>query len=54
MRAVMNCALRQADDEKIYSITVPVNTYHVEFNMQNLTDDDIRIDSAVIERSGGV
>ena len=44
----------QADDEKIYSITVPVNTYHVEFNMQNLTDDDIRIDSAVIERSGGV
>ena len=39
---------------RFYSITVPDNTYHVEFNMQNFTADDIRIDSAVIERSGDV
>lgn len=49
----INC-VSQAGDEKIYSIAVPENTYHVEFNMQNYTVDDIRIDSAVIERSSDV
>ena len=49
--------ISQDESELLINVTVNENTYHVEFNMQNTAQDDIRIERAVIdraERSGDV
>ncbi|MBP5606803.1 MAG: hypothetical protein J6X66_00850 [Lachnospiraceae bacterium] len=43
----------QDENDILIYVTVSENTYHVEFNMQNPTQDDIRIDRAVIDRAEG-
>ena len=40
--------------ELILKINVSENSYHVEFDLQNTGEDDIRIDTAIVERSSDV
>ena len=46
--------ISQNTHEVILKISVPENSYHVEFDLQNPEDGDIRIDTAIVERSGDV
>ncbi len=52
--AIDTTVLSQNAHEMILRINVSENSYHMEFHLQNPGDGDIRIDTAIVERSGDV